>query len=319
MGFFSRNKEAVDTGRGHDVPFETVRRSPRGGRRSLSGDGPFDSGVALDPAETTRTRARRRLIGAIALALAAIVFVPMLFDRTAAPPPDDIVLQLPDRDTPFEGRRGVPDPNKGPLVPSSDLPAPASTAVEAAPAAASEPIPAAAGAATVAEKSVAEAPKVEPAQAVAPPQADKPATVAKAPEKAVDKVVDKPADKSADKSADKPKSVTTSTANAAPSSDDPHAIAALEGRNDDAATTSTSAASGHGYAVQIAAYASPEKAKHMRDQLVANGLKSYVEAVSTADGPRTRVRLGPFPSRDAADRARAKLRTMKLDGSVVPL
>jgi phytoene desaturase len=56
----------------------------------------------------------------------------------------------------------------------------------------------------------------------------------------------------------------------------------------------------------------------LRDQLVGNGLKSYTESVSTPQGLRTRVRLGPFTSREAADRARQKLKTMKLDGSVVP-
>jgi DedD protein len=314
MGFFSRNKEAVGTGRGNDVPFETVRRSPRNSRKNAAADSRFDSGVPLDPAETTRTRARRRLIGAVALALAAIVFVPMLFDRTAAPPPDDITLQLPDRDTPFEGRRGVPDPGKGPLVPSTELPVmrsagPASPSA-AVPAAVSEPSPAPDSNAQATDKpAVVDPPRVEAAQPVSPPKLDKPAAVAKAPEK------------SAETSADPAKAVMTSTTNLARPTDDPRAIAALEGKSDTAATTSTSTGTtnGHGYAVQIAAYAAPEKARRLRDQLSASGLKSYVESVSTAAGLRTRVRLGPFASREAADRAREKLRTMKLDGSVVPL
>jgi DedD protein len=71
--------------------------------------------------------------------------------------------------------------------------------------------------------------------------------------------------------------------------------------------------------VQIAAFSAADKARSLRDQLTANGLKSYTESVSTTQGVRTRVRLGPFASRDAADHAKQKLKSMKLDGSVVPL
>ncbi len=71
--------------------------------------------------------------------------------------------------------------------------------------------------------------------------------------------------------------------------------------------------------MQIAAFSAADKARGLRDQLVANGLRSYTESVSTSQGLRTRVRLGPLPSRDAADRAKQKLKTMKLDGSVVAL
>ena len=317
MGFFSRNKEAVGTGRASTVPFETVRRSPRNSRKRSAAETRFDAGAApLDPAETVKTRARRRLIGAVALALAAIVFVPMLFDRAPALPPDDLALQIPDRDTPFEGRRGVPDPARGPLKAAGDLPV-----VSPAPAAPESASPSSAGgepAAPIVDKpSDVEAPRVGVREA-SPPRIDKPVET-KTAEQAIERMTAK--------AVDKPKA--SAAAPAAPS-DDARALAALEGRTDGVVTsssgslnTSSAAASttssAKGYAVQIAAYASPEKARSVRDQLVAGGLRSYVESVATPQGLRTRVRLGPFPSRDAADHARAKLKTMKLDGAVVPL
>ena len=284
MRLFSRNKEAVEAVPADDVPFQALRRSPRNVRKTRSQAGPRmdDPAAPLDPAQASRTRARRRLIGAIALALAAIVFVPMLFDRAAVPPADDIGLQIPDRDTPFEGRRGVPDAARTPLKPSADLPAVASTTtpvVEAPPPQADAPTPP--------EKSLETAPARPP---VNPPA------------RTTERTTEKPADKA--------------PAAAAPA-DDPRALAALEGKAD--AATPSDAGASRNYAVQIAAFSAADKAKGLRDQLVANGLKSYTESVSTAQGLRVRVRLGPFASREAADRAKQKLKTMKLDGSVVPL
>ena len=186
MGLFSRNKEAANAAAADDVPFEALRRSPRNTRKpranqGASGTTDFDAGAPLDPAEASKTRARRRLIGAVALALAAIVFVPMLFDRTPVAPNDDIGLQIPDRDAPFEGRRGVPDPGKTPLRPSSELPA-TTTPVTEAPApdtVATTPEPAS-------EKRVESAPAV-----VVAPKPTTPVVAEKVAEKPAEKVVEK--------------------------------------------------------------------------------------------------------------------------------
>ena len=291
MRFFSRNKEAIEAV-SVDVPFESLRRSPRNTRKPETG---FEAGAALDPAESAKTRARHRLIGAVALALAAIVFVPMLFDRTPVAPVDDIDLQIPGRDTPFEGRRGVPDAGRTPLRPSA------------------------------APNALTEAPASALAKAEASPQPVEPAPVVaeRSVEKAADKPVDKPVDKAVEapiKAPIAPKVATVEPAPvvdkpAAPARDDPRAIAALEGRPEPATESSGSRT----YAVQIAAFSAADKARGLRDQLVASGLRSYTESVSTTQGLRTRVRLGPFATREAADQAKQKLRTMKLDGSVVPL
>ena len=72
------------------------------------------------------------------------------------------------------------------------------------------------------------------------------------------------------------------------------------------------------YVVQVAALNDPEKAKQMRDQIAATGVKAYTEVVPTAKGKVTRVRAGPFASRAEADGARETLKGMGLNGNVVP-
>ncbi len=250
----------------------------------------MDAAAPLDPTQAAKTRARRRLIGAIALALAAVVFVPMLFDRTPVAPSDDIAVQIPDRDTPFEGRRGVlrdgADAGKGPLRPSSALPSPAASPAVGQPAST--------------HVDVAPAP-------VASVDASKSSPVVvneSSNEKPVQKAVEKSGEKGIPSSS-------------AAQGDDPRALAALEGKAVPQAASES--ASGKGFAVQIAAFSIADKAKNLRDQLNASGLKAYTEPLSTPQGLRTRVRLGPFASREAAERARQRLRTMKLDGSVVTL
>lgn len=308
MGIFTRKSSSrVAEAPREDPPFQSVRRSPRNTRTSRPPLGEAADGTTpLDPARASKVRARNRLIGAVALALAAIVFVPMLFDRTPIPPRDDIALQIPDKDTPFEGRRGVPDAGRGPLKPSGDLPASSAATAPPTEAPPAEAMPS--GAQPAIESGVSGGSSAEkPVERVEKP-VEKPAKPSA--EKAADKPVEKPAEKRVAEKPAEPKAAVTS-------SDDPRAVAALEGRSEAAVTTSEPA--GRTYAVQIAAFSAADKARGLRDQLVANGLKSYTESVSTPQGLRIRVRLGPFTSRDAADHARSKLRTMKLDGSVVPL
>ena len=277
----------------------------------------MDAAAPLDPAQSAKTRARRRLIGAIALALAAVVFVPMLFDRTQVPPTNDIAVQIPDRDTPFEGRRGVPDPSKGPLRPSSSLPAPSSSSSPSSTTTDASP-----GAPTSAPTDVAPPPaaSVDASRPAMSTDTAGDKAVEKMPDKSAGKPVPKAAEKVSEKNAEKANEKANEKGNASSSAtqgDDPRALAALEGKP--VGHASSESASGKGFAVQIAAFSAADKARNMRDQLNANGLKAYTEPLSTPQGLRTRVRLGPFPSREAAERARQKLRTMKLDGSVVTL
>ena len=72
------------------------------------------------------------------------------------------------------------------------------------------------------------------------------------------------------------------------------------------------------FVVQVAALTDLGKAKLMREQIAGAGIKAYTEVVPPAKGSVTRVRAGPFASRDAAEKARDRLKELGLSGNVVP-
>lgn len=78
-----------------------------------------------------------------------------------------------------------------------------------------------------------------------------------------------------------------------------------------------SAAAG-AYVVQVAALSDSAKAKQLEKKIAGAGLKTYTEVVNTQSGEVTRVRAGPYATRDAAEKARAQLKKAGLEGKVVP-
>ena len=70
--------------------------------------------------------------------------------------------------------------------------------------------------------------------------------------------------------------------------------------------------------LQVAALASQEKVDELQGKLREAGIKSFAQKVSTSNGEKTRVRIGPFADKEEADRMRAKLQALGLNGSVVP-
>ncbi|MBR8655487.1 SPOR domain-containing protein, partial [Achromobacter sp. Marseille-Q0513] len=64
-----------------------------------------------------RGRARRRLAGAIALVLAAVIVLPMVLDSQPVPVADNIPIKVPERNTPFQPQ--VSEPQVAPPVASA--------------------------------------------------------------------------------------------------------------------------------------------------------------------------------------------------------
>jgi DedD protein len=92
MGLFSfldKNKQANDEENNPPVKARRTRRSESS-----------EAQEPLDPALPEKRRARRRLIGATALVLAAIIGLPMIFDSEPKPFSDEIAIQIPARDAP---------------------------------------------------------------------------------------------------------------------------------------------------------------------------------------------------------------------------
>jgi DedD protein len=70
------------------------------------------------------------------------------------------------------------------------------------------------------------------------------------------------------------------------------------------------------FVVQVIALADADKARQMQERIAAAGIKSYTEIVKTAKGDVTRVRAGPFATRDAAEKAREQLKTLGMNGNI---
>ncbi len=251
MGLFSfLNKSKQDADHDIDVPV-TPRRRARAKEEE-----------PMDPMLPEKKRARRRLIGATALVLAAVIGLPMIFDSDPKPLTDDIAIQIPSRD-------------------KSVAPLPAGQAPVA-------PEPEPSGATLQAKSDLAPAPNLPSAEALKP-LAEKPAEKAtdKPVSRAADKLPEKQAVKAADSSYEKPVDKSASDkANA------PH------------------------FVVQVAAVANKAKAEELQNRLKQAGIKSYLQKVSTKEGERYRIRVGPFGSRDEADKMRARLSKLGLSTAV---
>jgi DedD protein len=74
-----------------------------------------------------------------------------------------------------------------------------------------------------------------------------------------------------------------------------------------------------GFAVQVGAFRDEAKLRQAREKLAAAGVVHYTERLESQGGPLTRLRAGPFATREAAEAAQAVLKRAALDGKVVPL
>src|SRR4051794_19479845 len=122
FSFFGKNKQgraAEDSGRFYskddDAALGERARSKRASSAGAVAGSTRGRGTGNDPMLPEKKRARRRLVGAIALALAAAVGLPMLLDSEPKPLAGDIAIQIPSKD------KAAPLPV--PSVPSAAEPA----------------------------------------------------------------------------------------------------------------------------------------------------------------------------------------------------
>lgn len=72
------------------------------------------------------------------------------------------------------------------------------------------------------------------------------------------------------------------------------------------------------FVVPVAALASQEKVKELLGKLKAGRLPHYTEPLATAKGTVTRIRVGPYATREAAEEARRQIKRLGLKpGNVV--
>ena len=154
------------------------------------------------------------------------------------------------------------------------------------------------------------APVAEKAPAVPVPAetpASKPAETTKAPEKAAEKPVEKKAEKPTEKPtetvAEKPAKVTAAETQ--------RAAAILGGKPAEAA------ASGNGqFLVLIGAFSNPANVRQLQTKIGELGIKVFTESLDSPEGKKIRVRAGPFPNREAADKALEKMKRIGVNGVV---
>ena len=71
------------------------------------------------------------------------------------------------------------------------------------------------------------------------------------------------------------------------------------------------------YVVQVGSYAEEPKVRETRAKLEKAGLKTYTQVAEGKDGKRTRVRLGPFTSKDEAEKAAEKAKSLQLPALIL--
>lgn len=206
-------------------------------------------GVQTDEATLLKKRARRRLIGAVALALFAAIILPMVMDHQPAPPLKDIQVRIPSPD------EGAPQKVVPPAKP-------------------------------VAKTDIKPIAKPESKPDVKPE--------AKAEEKPESKPESKPEPKSEPKPETKPKAEVKPESKPEPMTN----------------------AAGEVWEVQLGAYSEAGRVKNLLAKLKDLGVPAYTEKVDTPNGSRTRVRAGPFSSQEAAEKAKARIRIIGVDGPV---
>ncbi len=251
-------------------------------------------------------------MGAIALVVFMVIALPIVLDREPQPVSQELTIQIPSQDAGrFASRVAPPEPP--PLAPAADGGAPAAGA-PAAPvavtplAAPAEPAQARSDKSDKAEATPSARSAVGPSTADKPEAArSEPAALKPRPEAAPAPFAksEKPAAAPAAKEV-KPEPTKAE----APKADGAKAEAS-KAELVKAEVPKSEAV----YAVPLGLFSKPDNIKQVRGKASAAGIKTYTEALAGSD--RIRVRAGPFATRDAAEKAREKLKAAGLDVGAV--
>jgi DedD protein len=72
------------------------------------------------------------------------------------------------------------------------------------------------------------------------------------------------------------------------------------------------------WVVQLGAYKEAANVKLLLSKLKGVNVPAYTEKYDSPQGTRTRVRAGPFATQEAAEKARARIKIIGVDGPVAP-
>jgi DedD protein len=102
---------------------------------------------------------------------------------------------------------------------------------------------------------------------------------------------------------------------AAPATDAARAQALLDGK----AGSASAPAAATRFIVQIGAFADAGQARETRLKVERLGLTTYTHVAETPQGSRTRVRVGPMPTRQEAEKVAARLKAAGLPSAILTL
>ena len=255
-------------------------------------------------ANELRVRARRRLVGALVLVVAAVIVVPMLIDTN--PPANDALqpIVLPPVASSPEGQLAQSGNSTGSItIEQVDIPAPSDSANNGVNAEASS------GSQQLQQTSE-QATGSTSSSGSQPPAANNDESETRKPE-------------STSESAQSATSTNAQAQQEPPrntrSDDGAVALALLEGRQPPGAGGGQTAQNDTGsFVLQIAAYTTEQDANARRDKLFEAGVtNAFVERAVSGGKPTYRLRVGPFPSREAAQAAQTRLRALGYDNGFI--
>ena len=297
--------------------------------------------------DTLRRRARHRLIGAAVLVGLAIIGFPLLFDTQPRPVAVNAPITIPDKDKVAPLRTPDPVPAaaslgereemvSGALAPRGGERTASASAAAVAPArraSAEKPAAPTRDARPDAAAADARAKAEEAARLKAEEAARAKAAQAKREEEAKAAQARRDDDRSQAQTDAQAKREEAARAKReqearakreselrAKREEAARARALLEGRGTPSADKPAAADAKAGrFIVQVGAFADDSAVREARQKAERAGVKTYTQTVETSAGKRTRVRAGPFSSREDADKAAGALKKAGLGGSVLSL
>jgi DedD protein len=256
--------------------------------------------VAIDPALPYKRRARRRLLGAVVMVSIVIAGLPFVLDPEPTLQRPEVVLDIPSRDTPL--------PTSGAVAGDKVAGATAGPTASAPPTAPAIGNPRHGGANGAAGSGSAVSP--QPPQAAAldsrpgPPASPQgPGTGAARVQPAPPSAPTAPAPGVSRPPPPSQAALPAPPPVASPADRSPAAAASVTGR----------------WVVQTGLFGRSENATALVVRIRGIGLPVYTESFEGPQGPRVRVRVGPFASRAEADEARARLSLNGIEATMVSL
>lgn len=256
---------------------------PRGAKRTKNGASAANK-LAVDPAGAAALRAQvqRRLLGVAVLLLVGVVLFSFVLDRQPRPSLAEVPLTSASADK-APSPDDAPRKAQGPVAQSH----PAEPSV-------------AASADTTAERAAQAPERVQTDTAETLP------TASKAP-LSPGQVVEVKTEDRGQPSRLEPKPELKN---------EPKAAALAEGK----AAPDKVSLSGEGrFVVQVGAYTDPAKLRDVRAKLLGMGLQNYTQVIKSAEGERTRVRIGPFGKKEEAQKVVERVKAAGLPTALLSL